>query len=109
MPFFFTIAIFSIAISALPSRASAILIRAKQLANGNTRAHFTALEHAPKVIANPESLPPISRIVNFRDKIIPWDALTAWRTRLREQKRVLVVTNGCFDLLHTGHVTYLET
>jgi rfaE bifunctional protein nucleotidyltransferase chain/domain len=48
-------------------------------------------------------------IVNFRDKIIPWDALPAWRARLREQHRKLVVTNGCFDLLHTGHVTYLET
>ncbi|EEF60301.1 cytidyltransferase-related domain protein [Pedosphaera parvula Ellin514] len=27
--------------------------------------------------------------------------------RARNQK--LVVTNGCFDLLHLGHVTYLET
>lgn len=24
------------------------------------------------------------------------------------QKNVLVFTNGCFDLLHAGHVTYLE-
>ena len=47
--------------------------------------------------------------MNFRDKIIPWDALPAWRARLRDQHRKLVVTNGCFDLLHTGHVTYLET
>jgi D-glycero-beta-D-manno-heptose 1-phosphate adenylyltransferase len=47
--------------------------------------------------------------VNFRDKIIPWDELPAWRARLRDQKRKLVVTNGCFDLLHTGHVTYLES
>jgi D-beta-D-heptose 7-phosphate kinase/D-beta-D-heptose 1-phosphate adenosyltransferase len=27
---------------------------------------------------------------------------------LRAGKRRLVVTNGCFDLLHAGHVTYLE-
>jgi D-glycero-beta-D-manno-heptose 1-phosphate adenylyltransferase len=47
--------------------------------------------------------------VNFREKIIPWDELPAWRARLRDQKRKLVVTNGCFDLLHTGHVTYLES
>jgi D-glycero-beta-D-manno-heptose 1-phosphate adenylyltransferase len=47
--------------------------------------------------------------VNFRDKIISWDELPAWRARLRDQKRKLVVTNGCFDLLHTGHVTYLES
>src|SRR5579864_5218518 len=47
--------------------------------------------------------------MNFRDKIISWDALAAWRDKLRAQKKKLVVTNGCFDLLHLGHVTYLET
>ncbi|MEK7784856.1 MAG: adenylyltransferase/cytidyltransferase family protein [Chloroflexota bacterium] len=28
---------------------------------------------------------------------------------MRASGRKLVVTNGCFDLLHPGHVTYLET
>ena len=46
--------------------------------------------------------------MNFRDKIIPWDQLAAWRGQLRAANRRLVVTNGCFDLLHPGHVTYLE-
>lgn len=46
--------------------------------------------------------------MNFREKIIAWKDLPAWRTRLREAGRKLVVTNGCFDLLHVGHVTYLE-
>ena len=27
---------------------------------------------------------------------------------MRERNKKLVVTNGCFDLLHAGHVTYLE-
>lgn len=36
------------------------------------------------------------------------EAAAAWRDSLdREGKRV-VFTNGCFDLLHTGHVRYLE-
>jgi rfaE bifunctional protein nucleotidyltransferase chain/domain len=43
------------------------------------------------------------------DKIIPWEQLPAWRERLRVQGRKLVVTNGCFDLLHRGHVAYLES
>lgn len=30
------------------------------------------------------------------------------RAELREQGRKLVFTNGCFDLLHAGHLTYLE-
>jgi len=28
--------------------------------------------------------------------------------RLKEQKRTIVFTNGCFDILHRGHATYLE-
>jgi rfaE bifunctional protein nucleotidyltransferase chain/domain len=46
--------------------------------------------------------------MNFRDKIIAWDRLPDWRAALRAARRRLVVTNGCFDLLHVGHVTYLE-
>lgn len=46
--------------------------------------------------------------MSFRDKIVGWDALPNWRAQLREAGRNLVVTNGCFDLLHAGHVTYLE-
>jgi rfaE bifunctional protein nucleotidyltransferase chain/domain len=46
--------------------------------------------------------------VNFRDKIIGWDQLPAWRKQIRAGGKKLVVTNGCFDILHLGHVTYLE-
>jgi len=46
--------------------------------------------------------------VNFRAKLIPLDQLAAWRTAVRKDGRRLVVTNGCFDILHLGHVTYLE-
>lgn len=49
-----------------------------------------------------------NRRVNFREKIISWDQLSAWRAAVRAGDRKLVVTNGCFDLLHSGHVTYLE-
>jgi rfaE bifunctional protein nucleotidyltransferase chain/domain len=47
--------------------------------------------------------------VNFREKIIAWDKLPEWRVAMRASGRKLVVTNGCFDILHLGHVTYLET
>lgn len=46
--------------------------------------------------------------VNFRSKIIAWEKLPAWRSAVRAAGRKLVVTNGCFDILHLGHVTYLE-
>jgi D-glycero-beta-D-manno-heptose 1-phosphate adenylyltransferase len=46
--------------------------------------------------------------MNFHNKIIAWDKLPEWRSVLRAAKKKLVVTNGCFDILHLGHVTYLE-
>lgn len=47
--------------------------------------------------------------MNFRDKIISVEKLPAWRKKFRASGKKLVVTNGCFDILHLGHVTYLET
>jgi len=42
------------------------------------------------------------------EKIMPLESLLRWRERLRIAKKRLAVTNGCFDILHAGHVTYLE-
>lgn len=47
--------------------------------------------------------------MNAADKVIPWDKLPAWREALRAAGRKLVATNGCFDLLHRGHVAYLQS
>jgi rfaE bifunctional protein nucleotidyltransferase chain/domain len=43
-----------------------------------------------------------------RAKIVGWDELLAARERWREQGLRVVWTNGCFDLLHLGHVRSLE-
>jgi rfaE bifunctional protein nucleotidyltransferase chain/domain len=37
------------------------------------------------------------------------DEAAALADRLRAQGRRLVLANGCFDLLHVGHVRYLES
>jgi D-glycero-beta-D-manno-heptose 1-phosphate adenylyltransferase len=34
--------------------------------------------------------------------------MVAERQRLREAGRRVVFTNGCFDILHSGHVSYLQ-
>ena len=47
--------------------------------------------------------------MNFQTKIVTVDRLPEWRQSLRQSGKKLVVTNGCFDILHIGHVTYLET
>ena len=46
--------------------------------------------------------------MNTREKILPLDEL---RVRLAEDRRGgrrVVLANGCFDLLHAGHVRFLE-
>ena len=42
------------------------------------------------------------------EKIIAPEQLAEVRARLRADGRRLVFTNGCFDLLHVGHVRYLQ-
>ena len=46
--------------------------------------------------------------MNFEVKIIAWAEMPAWRAKVCASGKRLVVTNGCFDLLHRGHVTYLQ-
>jgi D-beta-D-heptose 7-phosphate kinase/D-beta-D-heptose 1-phosphate adenosyltransferase len=41
-------------------------------------------------------------------KILPLDQLRIERERLRQTGKKVVFTNGCFDLLHPGHVRYLQ-
>jgi rfaE bifunctional protein nucleotidyltransferase chain/domain len=43
-----------------------------------------------------------------KEKILSRAALPAVLTDWRTQGRRVVFTNGCFDLLHLGHVDYLE-
>jgi len=43
-----------------------------------------------------------------RSKVVEWDALLAERERWRRKGLRVVWTNGCFDLLHLGHVRSLE-
>ena len=42
-----------------------------------------------------------------KDKILPLEPMQAERELLRTSGLKLVFTNGCFDLLHPGHVRYL--
>ena len=46
-----------------------------------------------------------SSIVNIEEKIVPRDFFV--RHDLKRQGRKIVFTNGCFDVLHFGHVHYL--
>jgi rfaE bifunctional protein nucleotidyltransferase chain/domain len=43
-----------------------------------------------------------------RTKLVRWDDLLAAREQARRDGRVVVWTNGSFDLLHPGHVASLQ-
>ncbi|MGI5870331.1 MAG: D-glycero-beta-D-manno-heptose 1-phosphate adenylyltransferase [Kiritimatiellia bacterium] len=45
--------------------------------------------------------------MNLQGKILTAADMRAERDRLHAAGRKLVFTNGCFDILHAGHVTYL--
>ena len=43
----------------------------------------------------------------IRTKILALDRMLVERQRLKQAGLLLVFTNGCFDILHVGHVDYL--
>jgi len=43
-----------------------------------------------------------------KEKILTPDAMAQERARLKAAGKTVSFTNGCFDILHSGHVTYLN-
>jgi len=46
--------------------------------------------------------------MSAREKILSRKAARRWLEEGRQQGKRVVLANGCFDLLHVGHVRYLE-
>jgi D-beta-D-heptose 7-phosphate kinase / D-beta-D-heptose 1-phosphate adenosyltransferase len=42
------------------------------------------------------------------DVTVTWEEALKWREQMRAQSRTVVFTNGCFDILHAGHVLLLQ-
>ena len=42
------------------------------------------------------------------EKILSWDKLKKAVVRLKAKNKKVVFTNGCFDIIHIGHVRYLK-
>jgi len=45
--------------------------------------------------------------MRYRQKVLDQDTLTAVASDARQTGKRIVFTNGCFELLHVGHVRYL--
>ena len=43
-----------------------------------------------------------------KSKVLTLPQASRWATAARRQGKRIVATNGCFDLLHFGHVSYLQ-
>ncbi len=46
-------------------------------------------------------------LLRMSGKILMLGEVAAYRDSLRQRRRKVVATNGCFDLLHVGHLKYL--
>lgn len=45
---------------------------------------------------------------NYKNKILTREEMIVERARLKAEGKVVSFTNGCFDILHRGHVSYLN-
>lgn len=44
----------------------------------------------------------------MKNKIVDLDTLLKIRERAKREGKKIIFTNGCFDILHRGHIEYLE-
>ncbi len=44
----------------------------------------------------------------MKSKIVTRKMATAIRQDLKRRKKIVVFTNGCFDVIHSGHAVYLD-
>ncbi|HUI26747.1 MAG TPA: D-glycero-beta-D-manno-heptose 1-phosphate adenylyltransferase, partial [Candidatus Kryptonia bacterium] len=52
--------------------------------------------------------PPAGTMGRRMQKVLGWQALKRRVAMWRRQRRRIVFTNGCFDLVHVGHIRYLR-
>jgi len=68
------------------------------------------LDDLLQMVFDPEKPGPsaATTVLTTSGQIVPLDHAPLFRAELRKQRRKVVATNGCFDLLHLGHVRYLS-
>jgi rfaE bifunctional protein nucleotidyltransferase chain/domain len=49
----------------------------------------------------------MNKLESIQEKILSGQNLDRWLAVSRFKKRKIVFTNGCFDILHRGHIQYL--
>lgn len=94
------------AVLALGLASGFALIDAAALANLAAGVVVTKRGTAPILLSEMEGQ--LHGRVHQEEKIVPWEELAFIVPHLKAQGQRVVFTNGCFDLLHVGHVKFLE-
>jgi D-beta-D-heptose 7-phosphate kinase/D-beta-D-heptose 1-phosphate adenosyltransferase len=91
---------------------------AAALASGDDRHNAVALANLAAGIVvgklgtasvSPEELyQEVHRHIAVKRGVVSQDELITAARQCRQRGEVIVMTNGCFDILHAGHVTYLQ-
>jgi D-glycero-beta-D-manno-heptose 1-phosphate adenylyltransferase len=59
-----------------------------------------------KIFQNPDFMS--NHFETLKNKLFTAASLNLFCNQLRKEKKKLVFTNGCFDLIHLGHIDYLS-
>lgn len=72
------------------------------------RAAAIAVSKLGTGVVSQQELNQIYQIPTFRERIVDEDVLLAQVQLAKQRGQRVVMTNGCFDILHPGHVQYLH-
>jgi len=78
------------------------------MAIANLAASISVGKLGAATVSAPELQSAISGQTKFTAGIVNEEQLLQAITEARSQGKKIVFTNGCFDILHAGHVTYLQ-
>lgn len=87
----------------------AIKTSIKESANlANIAAGIVVRKFGTSTVSCQELEKELSNTPNFHSKVMDKESLLKKLKELKKQNKKIVFTNGCFDILHAGHVIYLE-
>lgn len=90
----------------------AMMAEGKPLTEATTIANIAASIVVGKLGASQVSIQELNRAINIQERahhlVLTLDELKDELKNARANNETVVMTNGCFDLLHKGHVTYLN-
>lgn len=90
----------------------AMMAEGKPLTEATTIANIAASIVVGKLGASQVSIQELNRVISTQERahhlVLTLDELKDELKTARANNETVVMTNGCFDLLHKGHVTYLN-